>query len=242
MAEGGRLVRQGLESGWKADSIAVTSEGLARSHTAEIVERAHKSGARILEVPERLLSQITGKDNPGAIAAAFKQRHLTLKDLPRHAQNRWLALYEIRDPGNLGTIMRTADCSAASGVILLGTCCDPYSIEAVRASMGAVFDIPFILADFDQFNEWRKSVSATLIAASINGEHRHDALSYSDDVAVLMGNEQAGLPPHIESACDELALIPMRTGADSLNLAQATALMAYQAWQAQGYPKAETAK
>lgn len=235
MAEGGRLVRQGLDGGWQPNCIAVTAEGLSRSHIADLAVRARAAGGRIIEVPERLLSQITSKDNPGGIAAAFEQRHCRLDDMENAETEIWIALYEIRDPGNLGTIMRTADCVGASGLILLGTCCDPYSQEAVRASMGAVFDIPFIATEFDAFDQWRQRKSAMLVAASINGTQHHDKIDYGRRITILMGNEQAGLPQRIEAACDDLALIPMRASADSLNLAQATALMTYEAWRAQGY-------
>lgn len=240
MAEGGRLVHQGIDGGWQADYIAITAEGAGRPHIRDLAERARTAGAKVLEVPERILSQITGKDNPGGIAAAFQQRQQSLDELKSGKNSLWLALYEVRDPGNLGTILRTADCAAASGIILLGNCCDPFSIEAVRASMGAVFDIPFASSDFDTFNSWRQSRSARLVAASVNGTQPHDRIAYGNQVAILMGNEQAGLSEQVEAACDHLALIPMRENADSLNLAQATALMTYEAWRSQGYPGAST--
>lgn len=238
MAEGGRLVHQGLDRGWEPDCVAITAEGLTRSHIRDLAERLTATDARIIEVPERILTQITGKDNPGAIAAAFQQRRRQLDDLASAQIGRWLALYEIRDPGNLGTILRTADCAAISGVVLLGKCCDPYSIEAVRASMGAVFDVPFATADFDTFNAWRTANSAKLVAATVNGSLRHDRVDYGKRVAIIMGNEQSGLPEDVEKSCDQLTLIPMRPGSDSLNLAQAAALMTYEAWRSQGYPGA----
>jgi TrmH family RNA methyltransferase len=184
------------------------------------------------------MSQITRKDNPGALVAAFKQKHLTLDGLDKTGSGIWIALYEVRDPGNLGTILRTADCAGLAGVILLETCCDPYSVEAVRASMGSVFDIRFASSDFHSFDRWRKAQGLTMIAASVNGTHRHDAVPYGNRAIIIMGNEQAGLPAPVEATCDHLCLIPMRGGADSLNLAQATAIMSYEAWRQQGYPGA----
>lgn len=234
-------MHQGLDAGWQVAYAAVTADGLARQHIQDLTTRAATAGARIVEVPDRLLSQITGKENAGAIVAAFKQTQRDLASLPMSDSELWVALYEIRDPGNLGTILRTADCASVSGVILIGRCCDPYSVEAVRASMGAVFDMPFVTAAFEEFDTWRRSRSATMIAASVNGRARHDQVNYGAKTVVLMGNEQAGLPGEIEEACDELALIPMRPGADSLNLAQATALMTYEAWRARGYEGATVA-
>ncbi|MBU1286116.1 MAG: RNA methyltransferase, partial [Alphaproteobacteria bacterium] len=163
--------------------------------------------------------------------ASFRQQHRKLEALTKADDGIWIALYEVRDPGNLGTILRTADCAGASGVILLETCCDPYSFETVRASMGSIFDMPFVNTSFDVFNTWRKAQDLSLTAASVNGTVRHDKAPYGDRSVIIMGNEQAGLPDAIEAQCDTLTLIPMRGGADSLNLAQATAIMTYEAWR-----------
>ena len=238
LAEGTRLVQQGLENGWEIDTLVASQFALDRDHIRELARQADQAGARVIEAPDRVMSQITRKDNPGALVAAFKQKHRTLDALEKTGAGIWIALYEVRDPGNLGTILRTADCAGLAGIILLETCCDPYSVEAVRASMGSVFDIKFAAVDFDSFNCWRKAQALTMLAASVNGTSRHDASPYGDRSVIIMGNEQAGLPDTVEAACDHLCLIPMRGGADSLNLAQATAIMSYEAWRQQGYPGA----
>lgn len=237
LAEGARIVGQGLARGWTAETVAVAADMAERPQIADLARKAEAAGARVVLAPERLMTKITQKDNAQSVVAAFRQRHIAPEALP--APNGptplYVALYEVRDPGNLGTILRTADCAGASGVILLGTCCDPYSFEAVRASMGSLFDMPFAEAGFDAFNTWRRAQGLTLTAASVNGTVRHDAAPFTAPSVILMGNEQAGLPPEIEAACDQLSLIPMRGGADSLNLAQATAIMIYEAWRQRGY-------
>lgn len=235
LAEGTRLVLQGFENGWQADTLICAGAMLDRPLVANLVERAQTQGTRIVQVTDRVMSQITRKDNPGAVIAAFRQQKLTLASMSRQDSGIWLALYEVRDPGNLGTILRTADCAGLAGVVLLETCCDPYSIEAVRASMGSVFDIPFTLSDFASFSAWREREGLQMTAASVNGTERHDKARYGNRAVILMGNEQAGLPIDVEAACDTLALIPMRGGADSLNLAQAAALMSYEAWRQQDF-------
>jgi TrmH family RNA methyltransferase len=236
LAEGARIVAEGLNRGWQAETVVIAADMAERRAIAAIADTAEAAGARIVLVPERLMSRITQKDNAQSVVAAFRQRHLCLDNLPAPAfAALYIALYEVRDPGNLGTILRTADCAGASGVILLGTTCDPYSFEAVRASMGSVFDIPFAAADFGTFNTWRKAQGLSLAAASVNGRVRHDGADFASGAVILMGNEQAGLPEWVEAACDTLALIPMRGGADSLNLAQASAIMIYEAWRQRGY-------
>ena len=231
LAEGARLVEQGLANGWKVVTLVVSTSGAERSHVQEIARKAADGGARVIEVPDRLAGQIARKDNPQAVIAAFQQQERTLDDLPKDADKIWLGLYEVRDPGNLGTIMRTADCASVAGIVLVGTCCDPYSVEAVRASMGSVFDIPFAQADFETFDSWRKTLGLQLVAASVNGTKPHTQIDMKSPSLILMGNEQAGIPDAVEAQCDTLCLIPMRGGADSLNLAQATAIMTYEAWR-----------
>ena len=211
LAEGARLVEQGLEQGWKAETLVITATMAERPHLAALAKRASAAGARVVLAPERLMSKVTHKDNAQSVIASFHQQHRPLEALTRTGDGIWIALYEVRDPGNLGTILRTADCAGASGVVLLETCCDPYSFETVRASMGSIFDMPFANASFDTA--------------------RHDKAPFGARSVIIMGNEQAGLPDAIEAQCDTLALIPMRGGADSLNLAQATAIMTYEAWR-----------
>ncbi|WP_084417758.1 TrmH family RNA methyltransferase [Henriciella litoralis] len=231
LAEGARLVEQGLAAGWELDSLVVSASSAERPFVQNLVRRAASSGTRTVQVPDRLAGQIARKDNPQAVIGAFKQRQRAISALEAPADSLWIGLYEVRDPGNLGTILRTADCAALSGVLLINQCCDPFSVEGVRASMGSVFDIPFAEGTFEEFQAWRTDASLTVKAASVNGTVRHTEADFKQPSVILMGNEQAGLPPEVEATCDTLCLIPMRGGADSLNLAQATAVMTYEAWR-----------
>lgn len=234
-AEGMRLVQQGLECGWELDTLAIAEPVARRAPIAALIERVQQTDAHIIAVPERLMQKIARKDNPQGVVGAFRQKARSLKALTPTAAGLWLALYEVRDPGNLGTLLRTADCAGIGGVILLETCCDPYSVEAVRASMGSVFDMPFANAGMAEFDRWRRDLGARLIAASMNGSVRHDRAEYQGHSILLMGNEQSGLPAHVEAGCDTLVRIPMRGGADSLNLAQASAILLYEAWRQKGF-------
>lgn len=235
LAEGARLIEQALNRDWQVETLIVSNSGAERGNIATLAKRAQSQGARVLQVPDRIAGSIARKDNPQAVIAAIKQRELRLDTLPPEHAGLWIALYECRDPGNLGTIIRTADCAAAAGIILLGQGCDPYSIEAVRASMGSLFDIRLGHTDFETFNAWRHAADLQMVAASVNGTSRHVDVDFAAPSVILMGNEQAGLPPQIEAACDTLCLIPMRGGADSLNLAQATAIMTYEGWRQRGF-------
>ncbi|MEL7031967.1 MAG: RNA methyltransferase [Pseudomonadota bacterium] len=235
LAEGARLIEQALAQDWQVDTLVVSNAGAERDYVQTLAARARAQGARLVQVPDRLAGSIARKDNPQAVIAAIRQRDLRLSDLPADDPGLWIGLYECRDPGNLGTILRTADCAGAAGVILIENCCDPFSVEAVRASMGSVFDVRLARTDFASFNAWRKRAGLDMVAASVNGGTSHIGVDFERPSLILMGNEQAGLPDAVEAECDTLCLIPMRGGADSLNLAQATAIMLYEGWRQRGF-------
>lgn len=235
LAEGARLIEQALNQNWQVETLVVSTSGFERDYVNALVQRATRQGARVVHVPDRLAGSIARKDNPQAVIAAIKQRELALETLDPAHPGLWIGLHQVRDPGNLGTILRTADCAGVAGVILLDQCCDPYSTESVRASMGSLFDVRLARADFEVFNTWRKGAGLNLVAASMNGSGDHTDVDFKSPSAILMGNEQAGLPPEIETQCDTLCRIPMRGGADSLNLAQATAIMLYEGWRQRGF-------
>ncbi len=235
LAEGARLIEQALAQNWDLETLVISNSGADRDFVRHLVHRAKQQGARIVQVPDRIAGSIARKENPQSVIAAIRQKELSLSDLPADHPGLWIGLYECRDPGNLGTILRTADCAGAAGVILIEQCCDPYSVEAVRASMGSLFDVSLARADFERFNQWRKTTNLNMVAASVNGDTSHVGIDFIQPSLILMGNEQAGLPQQIEAQCDTLCLIPMRGGADSLNLAQATAIMLYEGWRQRGF-------
>ena len=235
LAEGARLVEEALNHGWAPAYVLAGAAALERTQTKDLLARMKKAGARTLTASEKVLAAVARKDNPQTVVAAFKQRLSKISEFPSDGARRWVALYEVRDPGNLGTVIRTADAAGVSGVILIGQTCDPFSVEAVRATMGSLFAMPLAAVKFDEFNAWRAKTGARMIAASMRGDHAHDKAKYGEKSVVLMGNEQAGLPESVEAECDELVRIPMMGAADSLNLASAASVMIYEAWRSRGY-------
>lgn len=232
LAEGARLASEAAELGVWPDIMAFSGAAMERRQVAALVEEADSRGVRCIEMNEALLAQIAKRDNPQTVIGAYRQHAASLDDL---SGDLFVALEGVRDPGNLGTILRTADSAGANGVILINQTCDPFSVEAVRASMGSIFAMPFARVSFEDFNAWRRARGLALIGASLKGTVPHDAGDATQPSVLLMGNEQSGLPPEIETACDTLARIPMKGRADSLNLASATAIMLYDIWRRRGY-------
>jgi TrmH family RNA methyltransferase len=140
-----------------------------------------------------------------------------------------VGLQAVRDPGNLGTIVRTADAAGCGGVILVGECCDPSSVEAVRATMGSIFAVPLFKATVPEFLAWREAWPGSVVGTLLTAALDYRAADYRRPTLILMGNEQQGLPPELAAACDVNVKIPMRGRADSLNLSVATGIMFYAA-------------
>ena len=235
LAEGARHAEEALANGWLPAYAFASQAALDRPQTRDLLLRMKSSGARVLTGTEKILVTLSRKDNPQTVISAFRQRLATLADFPVTGPRRFVALYEVRDPGNLGTVIRTADAAGCDGVILIGTTCDPFSIETVRATMGSLFAMRIAATSFEDFNAWRATADARMIAASMRGDHAHDKATYGERSIILMGNEQSGLPPDVEAACDEVVRIPMMGKADSLNLASAASVMIYEAWRNSGY-------
>jgi len=139
-----------------------------------------------------------------------------------------VALEAIRDPGNLGTIIRTADAVGANGVILIGSSCDPYSREAVRASMGSIFHVALVRLGLEGFLAWAGAWKGDVIGTYLSSQQDFRAAAYRAPTLLAMGSEGPGLSPKMAGACTRLVKIPMAGRLDSLNLAVATALMLYE--------------
>ncbi len=232
LGEGARLALEAAETGAWPDIMVYAPAAIERAQVRKLIAEAQTRGVRVVETSESVLGQITKRDNPQTVIGAYRQRLATLGELDGDTL---IALGGARDPGNLGTILRTADSVGAGGVVLVGECCDPFSVEAVRASMGSIFAVKIAKASFDDLLRFKRARGATLIGASLKGAHLDAERPLTARTIVLMGNEQSGLSTEMEAACDLLVKLPMRGRADSLNLAVATAVMLYDLWRRRGY-------
>jgi TrmH family RNA methyltransferase len=158
----------------------------------------------------------------------FDEFAIGLDDLDRGASGIWLVAERLRDPGNLGTILRTGDAVGAGGLILIGESVDPFSVEAVRASMGALFTIPVVKSEWTPFLDWLRGGPGQLVGLSLDTDADYRSATYTAPTFLLTGNEAQGMLPEMAAACDTLVKIPMLGKADSLNAAVATAVMAYE--------------
>ncbi len=229
LAEGLKLVIDALDLGWTIRTLVFAKSGKGNAAVEKVAARTVAAGGLVLEVSEKVLSAITRRDNPQMVVGVFAQRWTALKDIRAKGDDVWVALDRVRDPGNLGTIVRTADAVGAKGVILVGETTDPFSIETVRATMGSIFAVPVAKTDAATFLQWRKGFPGLVVGTHLKGAVDYRTVDYAGrPVLLLMGNEQQGLPEELAGACDRLLRIPQAGRADSLNLAVATGVALFE--------------
>jgi TrmH family RNA methyltransferase len=229
VAEGASLLVTAREAGWKPKVLVFLAGSATGGVARDLVRWAEAAGAECLEVSSAVLGKLAAKDNPQTMLGVFEQ---TWKPLPVPATAAgdalWLGLESVRDPGNLGTIIRTADAAGAGGIVLIGPCVDAYSHEAVRATMGSIFNVPLARAGLQDGLQWVHRWRGDIVGAHLAGREDFRSAAYRQPTLLLMGSEGPGLSPELSAACTKLVRIPMAGNIDSLNLAVATALMLYE--------------
>ncbi|MEX0405602.1 RNA methyltransferase [Aquibium sp. LZ166] len=229
LAEGLKLVIDALDLGWTIRTLVFSKSGLGNPAVEKIAARTVAAGGLVLEVNDKVISAITRRDNPQMVVGVFEQRWTPLGEVKPSGQDVWVALDRVRDPGNLGTVIRTVDAVGAKGVILVGETTDPYAIETVRATMGSIFAVPVARTSTQGFLAWRQGFKGMLAGTHLKGSVDYRSVDYAGrPVVLLMGNEQQGLPEELAASCDRLLRIPQAGRADSLNLAVATGVMLYE--------------
>jgi TrmH family RNA methyltransferase len=238
MAEGLRILTEAREAG-RLPRILFFASGSRHPLLDALIGPVEAAGGEAIETNADILHKLSGKDNPQAVLGVYEVFDTSLERIDRSAAPLWIVAQALRDPGNLGTILRTGDAVGAGGLILVDDCVDPFSVEAVRATMGALFTQRLARATWDEFVAWLRSGPGELIGTSLKAELDYQEPRYARPAFILVGNEAQGLPSQYEAECDLLVRIPMLGKADSLNAAVATGVMAYEVinqWRRDGRP------
>ncbi|MGA2632217.1 MAG: RNA methyltransferase [Terriglobia bacterium] len=226
--EGPLLVEEALRAGERAtvQSVLISEEGVRRSQP--LLERLPKA-CEVTQTPDRLFRQIAQTETPQGIAALVELRTTNLEAVLGARDALLLVACGLQDPGNLGTILRSAQAFGASALITLAATVSPFNPKAARASAGAVFHVPMLMG------ERPESLFKRLRAAGVRivGTDRHSSVRIDDadlrgPLAVLIGQEAAGLPAEIARQAEMLVSIPIRAGMDSLNAATAASIVLYE--------------
>ena len=230
VAEGASILVSAREQGHAPEMlVALAGAGDDNPIHRGLLAWAAKTRAQVLEVSAAVMGKLAAKDNPQTMMGVFRQRWAEPPATAGLAPaDCWLALEEVRDPGNLGTIIRTLDAVGARGVILVGACCDPTSRECVRATMGSIFAVPIVRMEQAAFRDWIGGWPGDVVGTHLQAKEDFRTASLKEPVLLVMGREGPGLGAELTAACTRLVVIPMAGRLDSLNLAVATALTLYQ--------------
>lgn len=230
VVEGTQPVWQAIEAGADVEVLVMAPDLLGSAAAARMVAEQEAAGVRVARLTAELFARVSARDGPSGLAAIVRARIPGLASAQVTSHAVFLALHEIGNPGNLGTILRTADAAGAAGVVLIGAAADPYDPAAVKASMGALFAVPVArAADPAEFLRWAAGSGVTVVTTSARARTSFWEAGYPRPVALLLGAEGAGLPDDVLAAGDLQVRIPMTGTAESLNLAVAAGLLLYQA-------------
>lgn len=226
IVEGERTLAEAVRAGWRASILLVGPDGGGSKLAAD----------RVVHVSREVLSKVTGRENPQPLLGVFAEpaaetQGVQLIDPP--TAKRWLMLEGPRDPGNLGSCIRSADAVAAGGVILVGETCDPYSVECVRATMGSIFTVPIFRLSDAEARELLARWPGESVATAGDAPSDYAAVAYRAPAIIVVGSEAEGLSPALRAACRVAVSIPMLGRAESLNLGVAAAITLYAAERVQ---------
>ena len=227
-AEGIRLVLGALDAGAELDTLVVSPELLTSATALQRVAAAERRGVPVLLVSAGVFQGLSRKAGPQGLGAVLRPRWIQLSDVVVGERGGWLALVEPQDPGNVGTILRTADAAGVAGVLLVGSSVDPYDLVALRASTGAAFTVPLSRCSWDELSTWAARSGVALVGAARRANNDYRTVTYPKRLALVMGSEREGLSEEQRDACDLLVSIPMKGTVDSLNLAVATGVLLYE--------------
>jgi RNA methyltransferase, TrmH family len=229
LAEGMKLVIDAIENDWTIRTLIYSKAGIGQDNVEALAARCLVKGADVLIVSGKVLGAIARRDNPQMVMGVFEQRWTPSASIKASDNDVWVALDRVRDPGNLGTIIRTVDAVGAKGVILVGQTTDPFATETVRATMGSIFAVPLARMSESEFVTFARAWPGMVAGTHLKGAVDYRKPDYaSGPVVLLMGNEQAGLTEPLAGACSVLIKIPQAGRADSLNLAIATGVSLFE--------------
>lgn len=227
--EGLRVVLTAVEQNAPIETILYAPDLLTSDIAVQMVADQEQAGVPCLAVSADVFSTISGRENPAGLGAVIKSTDEGLDSIVVGPEDLWLALVEIGDPGNLGTILRTADAFGAAGIILVGSTVDPYHPTAVKASMGTLFTMSLVQVDhIKELLDWAARNKIQTVATSAKARQAVRDTSPHFPALLLLGSEAEGLPADILAAADHDITIPMSGTATSLNLAIAAGILLYE--------------
>lgn len=229
VVEGYRAVSSALSNKYPLDELLFCPALLRGSRGTELVRQVQRSGIRTTEISREALLRVSCSSRPQGLLAVAPNIRKHLDSLGGVKQGLYLVVESIEKPGNLGSILRSADGVGASAVILCDPRSDVYDPKCVSASMGSVFSVPHIEESTERILTWLRRSNIRILATSPHADTPHTRANMKEGVAIAIGNEQVGLSDAWLRGADAHIRIPMQGQADSLNVAAAATVLLYEA-------------
>jgi TrmH family RNA methyltransferase len=232
LVDGIRIVEEALTQGAPVETLVYAPDLLVSDRAQALVEAVDPE--RCLALSGEVFRNLSDRDQPQGIAALVRIEDRPLGAIPLSEQMLVLIACQLRDPGNLGSIIRTADAAGGAGIVVIEPSVDLYDPQTVRATMGSLFALPLVrLVDGKALAPWFTEIRAAglpllVVASSAHGQQVHFDVDYDRPVALLVGAERSGLPPQMREMADMSVRLPMVGQATSLNVSAATAALVYE--------------
>lgn len=228
--EGPDLVTAALADGIEFEAIFVASGSSNDQSVAPLVTSATRQGVRIFELDPIVLEKVADAQSPQPVLAIVR---MPLVGLDQIATNGLvLVLHEMRDPGNVGTVIRSSDAAGVSGVVITGQSVDPFNPKTLRATAGSIFHVPVAVGELGPVLQHFSKLGMRSLATVVTGGDSHRTIDLASGVIVVIGNEAQGLAPGDVELCDGAITIAMAGRSESLNAGVAASLIAFESmWQ-----------
>ena len=236
VVEGLRFVQEVVVFAWSAEFAIVADESYnADLRIQRLVEELIRKGCSVLSVPESLYRKISDTQNPQGILAVVRQQGNFPPDSLPTGSSLWVILDSLQDPGNVGTIIRTADAAGAAGVILTPECADLYGGKTTRATMGSLFHLPVLSMPTSECLAFCDRYGLTLYVAGAEAATVYSEMNLAAPCAIVFGNEGAGVGAEFRRRAAANIKIPILGRAESLNVASAAAIILFEAARQKGW-------
>lgn len=226
--EGIRHLARAVEHCAPIDSVFLDPSVLSNPFGQKLARRLRQKGVPGIRLSRDLYRDLTLATEPQGIGAVLKQRWFPLEQLRTTKESLWLTVESIESPGNLGTIIRTAEAAGVSGIFILQPSCDPHDPATIRATMGSLFSQKLVRCSVPDFKCWARSSGVSVVASSPSGLMDYKALAYRFPAALIVGSEKHGLTEQLLETANFVVRIPMRGGCDSLNAAVAAGVLLFE--------------
>jgi TrmH family RNA methyltransferase len=229
VVEGVAPVWQAVDAGVEIEVLVVCDELLERSPARTMVAAQESAGVAVARLSLDLFTRISDRDGPSGLAAILRAPDDSVEALGVATDSFFVAADEMSNPGNLGTVIRTAEGLGAAGVLLVGDGADPLSPQAVKASMGSLFHLPVVhLPDLDSLFDWARASGVRTVTTSATATTRLRDADLSRPLVLLLGAERTGLPQAALERSDVAVTIEMSGHATSFNVAVAAGILMYE--------------